>query len=502
MSNGTLRAFLHLVLLALAMSAGFAKLAAADWPGFRGAHGDGIAAGEKVPICFGPSSNLLWKAQVPEGLSSPVVSMDQVFLTGANSNRLITLALDSRTGKSRWERNIEVEKLEPVHKVNSHASSTAVSDGKALYAYFGSFGVVAYTPDGKELWRKSLPVPKTFANQGTGTSPVLADNKLLVFVQLGSDSRLLALNPADGTEVWKAPMPQHNMSYSTPVTWAEDNRGFVGMTCAGQFTVFSLADGKEAWSIDDIGYQACSTPVAAGDRLLVTVAGVQGDESNVTPPPGFDEMLQKYDKNGDGVLTLDEIPPDLLYTDRQATDGKGNMPMRQALGMMGGVKKDDKLDRQKWEEARKNLTGFRTSPWNRTVVIAARIGGKEVSKDSRVLWKETKGVPEVPSALVWRDRVYLIRSGGILACRALQTGKLIYDERIDAVGGYFASPVLADERIYVASDRGVITVVKAGDTPEVLCHNNVGEPVLASPAIAANTLYIRSTKQLWAFAQL
>jgi outer membrane protein assembly factor BamB len=118
---------------------------------------------------------------------------------------------------------------------------------------------------------------------------------------------------------------------------------------------------------------------------------------------------------------------------------------------------------------------------------------------SRVLWRQTQGVSEIPSPLVWQSRLYLIRSGGLLACRDLETGTLIYDNRIDAPGGYFASPVLADGRIYLASDRGTITVVKAGDTFEVLAHNDLGDPIVASPAIAENTLYIRSAKRLWAF---
>ena len=271
------------------------------------------------------------------------------------------------------------------------------------------------------------------------------------------------------------------------------------MACAGRFTAFRLADGKEAWWVDGIGYQACSTPVAAGDRLVIAVAGVQGEISNITPPPAFEEALKKYDGDGDGLIAYEEIPADLLYTDRQASDGKGNMPLRQALSMFGGVKKGDKLNRAKWEEIRSNLVGFRTGPMNRTVALAVRTGGKEDVTQSQVLWKETKGVPEVPSPLVWKERVYLIRSGGILVCRDLDSGKLIYEERVGSPGGYFASPVVADGRLYLASDRGTVTVVKAGDSFEVLARNELEDPLLASPAIADNTLYLRSAKQLWAF---
>ena len=105
-------------------------------------------------------------------------------------------------------------------------------------------GLLAYNFEGQELWRKPLPVPKTFFNQGTGTSPILAEGKLLIYVQIGNDSHLLALNPADGSEAWKAAMPIYNNSYSTPVLWKEDGKGRVGLVCAGRFTAFDLADGK------------------------------------------------------------------------------------------------------------------------------------------------------------------------------------------------------------------------------------------------------------------
>jgi outer membrane protein assembly factor BamB len=307
------------------------------------------------------------------------------------------------------------------------------------------------------------------------------------------------VNPKDGGEIWKAAMPLYNNSYATPVSWRENGKHMIGLPCAERFTAFDLADGKEAWWIDGIGYQVCSTPVAVPDSLIIAVAGVQGEVSNITPPPSFEEMTKKYDQDADGLLAFEEIPADLLYTDRQTSDGRGNMPMRQALGMFGRVKKGDKLDRKRWEEIRATLSGFRTGPMNRTTVLSVRTGGKGDVTQSHVSWKETKGVPEVPSPLAWQDRLYLVRSGGFLVCRDLKNGKLIYEERLDSPGGYFASPTLVDGNIYVASDRGTVTVIKSGDSFQVLARNELADPILASPAVSGNTLYIRSAKQLWAF---
>jgi outer membrane protein assembly factor BamB len=477
------------------------SLCAAHWPAFRGPHGDGLAEKESVPTHFNQASNLLWTTEMLPGLSSPVIWSDRVFVTCEEGNRLSTVCFEAASGRKLWDNAIIVEKLEPVHKANSHATSTPAIDGKAVYVYFGSFGLVAYDLTGKELWRKPLPVPKTFFDQGTGTSPIVAEDKLLVFLQLGSESHLLALSAAEGRELWKAPMPIHNNSYSTPVTWQEGGHGCVGLACATRFTAYELADGHEAWWVEGLGYQASSTPVVVGNRLVMALAGVQGEVSNMTPPPTFDEMVKKYDRDGDGLVAYEEVPEDLLYTDRQTSDGRGNMRLRGAMSMFGGVKRTDKLNQEKWNHIRDELIGFRSGPMNRTTVLAVRTGGKGNVTESQVQWKETRGVPEVPSPLAWQNRVFLIRSGGLLVCRDLETGKQLYEERIDAPGGYFASPVLACGRLYLASDRGTVTVVKAGDALEVLARNELGDPIFASPAVADNRLYIRSSKRLWAFGE-
>jgi len=478
---------------------GTSQVQAADWPAFRGPTSSGVGENEKLPIHFGPTSNLLWKTDLPQGHSSPIVWKDSIFATGTVSNKLITFCLDRRDGKKRWEEAVTVEKLERVQRANSVATPTPVTDGQAVYVYFGSFGLLAYDLHGKELWRKPLPTPKTFMNQGTGTSPILAEDKLLLFVQVGRDSHLLALNPKNGQEMWRAPMPVYNNSYATPVYWKEDDRGCAGMMCASRFTAFRLADGKEAWWLGGLSFQACSTPVVAGDCLIISAAGVQGERANMILPPPFEEAVKKYDQNGDGLISYDEIPADVLYTDRHAANGQGNLSLGRALILFADMKKDEKLNRARWEELRKALREFSEHEMNQTVVVSVRKGGSGDVARSHVTWKETKAVPEVPSPLAYQGRVYFIRSGGIFACRDLETGKLIYEKPTDSRGGYFASPIAAEGRIYIASDRGTVTVIKTGDAFEVLARNDLNDRIMASPAVTENTLYVRSAKQLWAF---
>jgi outer membrane protein assembly factor BamB len=95
----------------------------------------------------------------------------------------------------------------------------------------------------------------------------------------------------------------------------------------------------------------------------------------------------------------------------------------------------------------------------------------------------------------------MIKNGGIVSCMDAKTGKLLYRERLGAASPYFSSPICADGRIYIASDKGVITVFAAGDTLQVLARNNLKEQVFATPAVVDNKLYVRTVKHMYAFGE-
>src|SRR5262245_18081908 len=133
------------------------------WPQFRGPEGRAVADAKPLPTHFGPTKNVLWKTLLPAGFSSPCVWGDHIVLTGYESKtkKLETLCLDRRTGAIRWRRAAPAEKIEQDYKVNCPASATPVTDGKRVYVSFGSYGLLCYDFDGKELWRRPLPTPRT-----------------------------------------------------------------------------------------------------------------------------------------------------------------------------------------------------------------------------------------------------------------------------------------------------------------------------------------------------
>ena len=476
-------------------------LADSAWPQFRGAAGAGVADGSNPPWHFGPNSNLLWKVEISHGLSSPILSGDSIFLTACDGSRLETICIDSASGKIRWSQGVDAPALEKVHEANSDATPTPVCDNERVYAYFGSFGLVAYSFDGHEIWRQPLPLPKTFMHQGTSTSPVRVGNAVVVFEQNGNDSALMAFGASDGKELWKAACPMYNSTWSTPVVWSESGEQRVGLACAGRFSAFDSQTGNLVWWTDGLSKQVCSTPLSLDGVLFISSASVQGERSNMKLPPTFEEFLKNYDRNGDGLISMDEVPPDFLFTDRQASGGAGNMTLKQAMSFFAGLDGSKPLDKKGWDTMRDALKGFMESEWNDSNIMAVRAGGQRDVTTSNRVWKQTRGIPEIASALVYDKRIYQVRSGGLLVCRDQAAGNIIYEQRLIAQGGYFASPVAADGRIYTVSDRGVVTVIKSGDTFTELARVDLGEAVKATPALAHDSLIIRSTDHLWMFSE-
>ena len=113
---------------------------------------------------------------------------------------------------------------------------------------------------------------------------------------------------------------------------------------------------------------------------------------------------------------------------------------------------------------------------------------------------DDKGAPYVASPLYHDGRLYLIKTGGLLTVYEGAGGKVLLDkERLGVVGDYYASPIAAGGKIYIASLNGTLLTLKPGDKPEVVGKIDLGESIAATPAVVDNTLYVRAGGHLWAF---
>src|SRR5205809_3781180 len=143
------------MMMKYAMAVTLALVAASnpDWSRFRGPNGTGIANVTGLPTEFGPAKNVVWKAATPAGHSSPVLTERQVFMTGIDGEKLVVLALDRASGKEQWRRDVPRNAKGRLELVNGPASPSPVTDGTNVYAFFQDFGLIAFSGDGKELWR-------------------------------------------------------------------------------------------------------------------------------------------------------------------------------------------------------------------------------------------------------------------------------------------------------------------------------------------------------------
>ncbi|KPK74297.1 MAG: hypothetical protein AMJ79_14535 [Phycisphaerae bacterium SM23_30] len=466
----------------------------ARWPQFRGIAGSGVAAEEnELPVTFDQNRNVIWRCPLPKGHSSPCIWDDHIFLTGYADGKLETICVDRAAGEILWRKPGPARQIERTHQVGSPASSTCVTDGRRVYVYFGSYGLLCYDFQGAEVWKKPLPLPDNF--YGTASSPILAGEVLILLDDQEQKSRLLALDPQTGQTLWDKERIGFKSNWSTPMFW--NNQGVDEVVVYGQMYMvgYDLKDGLERWTIPGMTHEPCITPVA-GEGLVFISSYNMSKNAEVIGPPKWAELIDKYDKDKNGELAYEEVPPKLSILSRYDADGEGDHPLREQFGFLD-VNHDQKLSRQEYHRWQVLLDSY----WYENAIMAIRPGKVGVGQGAQVVWKQTLGVPEVPSPLYYQGRVYTVKDGGIVTCQAARTGERKYMEKLGAGGPYYASLVAGDGKIYAAAARGVVTVYEAGDDFKVLAQNNLRERIMATPALVEGKIYLRTDKNLWAFGE-
>ena len=474
MQRAQLKSFLTVCLLFTAGAFGSSASAGTVWPQFRGPNCSGVSDSDKPPVEFGPKTNLLWKTELPSGVSSPCVWRDRVFLTAFASNQLETICIARRNGRILWRQTAPTGRIEATNPTSSPASATPAADGKRVYVYFGSFGLLAYDFKGREVWRKPLPIPATL--NGSGTSPALMEDRLIVNRdQEEGKSSVLALDARTGRSLWEAPRPEFFSSYGTPVSWKRGRTTDVVLTGSYRVVGYDLKGGTEKWSARGLeALSVCPTPVIGENQLYV-----MSYSFGASKMPAYGELTTEMDKDGDQKISREEAPGFL----------KG-------LFDLLDKNKDGLVSEVEWNA---NLAMLNKGEHG---VFAVRAPGNGDVTATHVVWKQKRGAATVSSPLFYRGRVYVVQDGGRVTCYAAKAGTILFEqERLGTEGAYHASPVAADGKIYFASTRGTVSVVEAGDTLKVLAQNKLSETIAATPAIADNILYVRTANHLWAFGK-
>jgi outer membrane protein assembly factor BamB len=485
---------------------------AARWPQFRGPSGQGVGRqGLKLPTEFGPKKGVLWKTALPAGHSSPCIWDDGIYLTGFDkkANQLETICVNRADGKIRWRRTAPAKNIEKVHEINTPASATPATDGEQVYVYFASYGMLCYGKDGDLKWLRPLdPIPTR--GFGSGASPIVAGKLVLLNSASGQQFTLLALDRQSGKRVWEKSRPRGFSTglWSTPVVRPSKDGDEVIVAGGPAVTAYRLADGALRWQHNGLPAISLSTPAFAGDYIFLTLTNPIGDlEENIVKLPAFAELVKKYDKNKDGKLSADEIPDDMFLFTRGRADKVGDWLKVKEMIPQLDKDKDKAVNGKEWQAMLDMIAKFTSSV--QIAAAAIRVDEAPASRERKrpetadgtthLAWQDTKRVPDVPSPLVYHGLVYLVTERGIVTCRDAKTGKEKYRARLNTRGTCYASPVVGDDKIYMASDGGTLVVFKPGDRFEVLANNDFGEGILATPALVDDRIYVRTERHLYAF---
>jgi outer membrane protein assembly factor BamB len=288
------------VLLFLTCAGGFA-INEVNWPYWRGVASDGMAVGD-APLHWSETENVRWKTDIPgRGNSSPVIWGDRIFITTAiktgtpsgqeepkpastpapkfqmstpgpqAEHQFVVLCLDRKTGKILWQQVATTatphEGYHPTY--GSFASNSPVTDGKNVYAFFGSRGMYCYSVEGKLIWKKDFGVQMRMRMAfGEGQAPVISGNRLLlVFDYEGANSFMVMLDKNTGDEIWRVQRDE-------PTNWAAplvvDYKGSKQVVVSASKKVRSYAfdTGKLIWECAGLGVNTIPQPVRQDDLIL------------------------------------------------------------------------------------------------------------------------------------------------------------------------------------------------------------------------------------------
>ena len=452
--------------------------AGSDWTRFRGPNGRGVADAANPPTRLDPAS-ARWRASLPRGHSSPVLTPDRIFVTGEQDGRLLTLALDRASGREISRCEAPRPRQEARHQKNSPAASTPTTDGRNVFVFFADFGLISYGPDGQERW--SLPLGPFLVPNGFGSSPIFAAGRLVLHVDQDRGSYVMAVDPADGSVRWRTERPEVTHGYSTPVIFAPE-AGPEQLILAGSYriTSYALGTGERLWWSRGMTWQTKPSPTVSGNTVFASgwAPGADAGERQELPP--FAEAIRLGDTDGDGTISEPEARA-------------GGWRHRGGWELVD-LDHDERLGESEWQFFR-----ARRAAHNATIAIRPGSRTGDIT-DAALLWSYEKAVPIVSSPLVHGGLVYTVKDGGILTALDAETGRVVKQARLEGgIDSYYASPIAAAGRIYLVSESGTLSVVPAGRDGALLWSGQLGEPCYATPAVAGDTLYVRTAGHLYAF---
>jgi outer membrane protein assembly factor BamB len=417
-----------------------APLCAENWPHWRGPAFNGSSAETGLPATFSATEGVKWMAPMPGySGSTPVIWENHVFVSSPDANKaLLLLCLDRANGKVRWSKQIAEGDQVKGRTSPNMSSPSPVTDGKTVYALYGTGDLAALDFNGQILWQRNLANDfGRFANMWLyGSSPTLFQGKLYIQVlqrdpvppdythaldaRPNRDSYLLALDPATGKDLWRQVRPtaarkESMESYATPIPFEGGGKPQILVLGGDVLTSHDAATGAEIWR--------CG---------------------------GFN------DKNGEWMRIV-------------------SSPLA-------------------WKDM-----AFGAGP-KRNPLIAVRSGGKGDVTATQIAWKFLDFPPDVCTPAIYKDQLYVLDGDKqMLGCLDPATGAKKWEGNLGTRENFKASPTVADGKIYAISERGTVVICDAGPEFKVLATVSLGsnQPARSAIAVAGGQLFIRTGEQLY-----
>ncbi|MFN5851344.1 MAG: PQQ-binding-like beta-propeller repeat protein [Pirellulaceae bacterium] len=403
-----------------------------NWPQWRGPRNDGSSVGASIPARWDPQKNILWKSPMPgQGGATPVVWGDRIFVTSAQGDDLVVLALSAADGKVLWNTKVASGNQDARAGEGNSASPSPCTDGEHLWVFFSTGILACFDFDGKEIWKSDLNerFGKIDIQFGMTSTPALDGDHLYLQLIHGPMTRgdgvrtgkVIKLDKKTGATVWEVDRVtdadfECKHSYASPFIYAAGEERFLVVHGADCTTGHDLSSGKELWR-----YAGLNGPSEVN-------SGQYDGTFRFVASPAV----------GDGVVII----PTAKRGPTVALD------------------------------------------------VNEKLQGLVVGGGAPTRWSIPQ-TPDVAIPTVHDGLVYLLHNDGRLQCIDLKSGEQLYFERTHT-SQHRSSPLVADGKLIFCARDGMCTVVKLGRQFEILAQNDLGEPVTASPIVAGGVLYIRT----------
>lgn len=384
------------------------------WPQFRGPDANPVAENEKLPERWSTTENVEWSAEIPgRGWSSPIVTGGKVFVTTVTtdgkskspqvgtdySNEYVAelmkqglseeevekkvterdielpsevslhyflYCLDLKSGKEIWKQEFHAGKPPGGrHRKNSFSSETPVTDGKHVYVYVANLGLYAYDLDGKQVWTQKMESLPIYFEFGTGTSPVLCEDRLIIVHDNEDHGFIAAYDKTNGKQIWQtdrvppegAPAAMPKSGWVTPFVWKHKLRTEIVTTSPGVAISYDL-DGKELWRMKGVSAAPAASSFVV-DGLLYLDGGRMKPMFAIGPGATGDISLDKDAPTNDHVIWSTPragtyIPTPVVY--------RGGLYVVHDNGVISRF--DAKTGEQSFKERIKTSgADFSSSPW-------------------------------------------------------------------------------------------------------------------------------------------